>query len=191
MRRPTPIEVLTTLSFITLSAGLAITARGAQLAWNGNPSDLLGPGATITAASIAGIISSQSITTWKNQRNLDRDRSNFGMKQEIYGAIAQDLVNTFPSGSANGETRKIRATAAVWASPETIQGLSQWRAAKQRAIAEGQRTDPTTYELSPKSQEDMKTHLSQVVAAMRSDLFEGDSLRREDILKSIFDDSHS
>ncbi|MVT25622.1 hypothetical protein [Nesterenkonia alkaliphila] len=144
----------------------------------------------MVAAATAGVISAQSIKTWKQQRQLDRDKANFQMKQQVYGAIAQDLVNTFPSGSASGELRRIRANAAVWASTETIQELSQWQAAKQRAIAGGRRLNGNTYELSSTSQDEMKTHLGRVIIAMRSDLFDEDSLSRDEIIKSIFDDSH-
>lgn len=190
MTRLTPTGLLTTLSFVTLLAGAIILARGVCLTWDGESSDLLGPGATVVAAATAGVISAQSIKTWKQQRQLDRDKANFQMKQQVYGAIAQDLVNTFPSGSASGELRRIRANAAVWASTETIQELSQWQAAKQRAIAGGRRLNGNTYELSSTSQDEMKTHLGRVIIAMRSDLFDEDALSRDEIIKSIFDDSH-
>lgn len=189
--KPTSIGSLTGLGLITLAAGIIIIGRGTWLAWDGTSSALLGPGATVIASATAGIISAQSIKTWKHQRQLDRDKANFQVRQQVYTALAEDFINMFPSGSADPGMRQVRATAAVWASDSTIEELANWLKVKNQALSQSQRVTDKQYIMPQETQLKVKEQMEIVLRSMRTDLFGAEYISPGTITKSIFDDSHA
>ena len=186
-----PIAHLTMASAIVLAMGVTVFSLGVWQVFTAGRTMFLGPSASVIAAALAGLITAQSITTWKQQRQLDRDRANFGTQQNVYAGIAEDLVNTFTSGSASPQVRALRANAALWASPETVEELSAWQAAKAEAMTNGKQVRDDIFTLTEDSQRALKTQVANVVLAMRKDLLEGQTdLSAEDVEKSIFNDSH-
>ncbi|GFZ85186.1 hypothetical protein [Nesterenkonia alkaliphila] len=128
------LRVLTWISLLfALPLGVVLVCRGLQLAWDGTETDLLAPGATIVAASIAGAVSSQGVISWKEQRTRDRERSDRELaaklreqREEDYEAVIRHLQESF-LGSFTEHEATVRRRIAVWASADFMERYLYWR----------------------------------------------------------------
>lgn len=157
---------------------------------------LVVPGATLIVAGVTALVAQLGLSSWSEQRQRDREAKEYEHREAIYEAIAQFMVARFTrQGYDKAMDAKLRATAALWASPATVQSLAQWQqgltkvldAGKARAKAAGQ-PESNLVELNPEEELQTLKLLGLAIQSMREDLATetNETASVSVLLKSIF-----
>lgn len=185
------LRVLTWISLLfALPFGTVLVGRGLQIAWNGAETDLLVPGATIIAASVAGAVSSQGVISWKEQRKRDREKSDRELAAKLreqregdYEAVIRHLQESF-LGSFTEHEATVRRRIAVWASADFMKRYLYWRDNIKDLTGQGSVSVPVD------RRDEILGSLGQLCLAARKDLSIETRVTptAHDIARVLFDD---
>jgi hypothetical protein len=169
--------------------GTGVLILGLIMTWTtGWGAALVAPGAALLVAGIAGMVTTKSVITWTEQRERDAAAGQYRHREEVYGQILEHMVTSFAGGDPDmNREANLRALAALWGAPETVEALARWREEIRPIRARGG--------VVGNDREKIMARLNSVVIAMRADLSGDPTTAKhpaaEYILGSLFDDRPS
>lgn len=142
----------------------------------GWPSSVVGPGAGLIAAAVAGLVALRGVQTWRDKQAEHAAAATRENRSRVYEQILAHIIGSFAGGTPPDQEPAVRAMAASWASAGTLQALADWFRYASLSSGEGSN----------------KSHSFEVVyrvaAAMRLDIDPGTAVSKDDILRVIFND---
>lgn len=175
------------------SVGLALILGGAGFVGStGWGKDLFPPGATMIAVALTAYVAAKGVVTWSEQRRRDREAAEYKHREGVYEEIVVFMLAQFIGGNYDFvKDAGLRAKAALWASTETIQSLSDWQSMLSMIQRSRAKNPDGSTSLLPLEQKMIKALFGAAVLAMRNDLAPDDNERLKDvdtILDSMFND---
>lgn len=160
---------------------------------------LVGPACSILAGGIVSVVATFGIESWAEQRQRDREAKEYEHREQIYEAISQFMIARFTNSGYDMNTdAKFRITAALWASPETLNRLAAWQqglteimdASIKRALDTGVTHSGSSHSLTDPEKMKAMRLLGRAISAMREDLASTQSAEVSvpDLLRSIFNE---
>lgn len=175
-----------TLGLMMLLSGAAFVG---STGWG---KDLFAPGATLMTVALTGYIAASGVVTWAEQRRRDRESVEYKHREEVYEAIVVFMLAQFGVGNYDFVTDAgLRAKAALWASTETVEALSNWQRMLSVILTSRAPRPDGAMPLLPMEKSVLKAFFGATILAMRADLGPEYSGRLHDvdnILDSMFND---
>lgn len=184
---------VTRYCLIVGSVGLALVLGGACfIGSTGWGKDLFAPGATMITVALTAYVAAKGVVTWAEQRRRDREAAEYKHREGVYEEIVIFMLAQFIGGAYDPlKDAGLRAKAALWASPETIQSLSDWQSMLGTVQRSRAKNPNGSMSLLPLEQKMIKALFGAAVLAMRNDLAPDNRERLKDvdsILDSMFND---
>jgi hypothetical protein len=175
------------------SVGLALVVGGVCfVGGTGWGKDLFPPGATMMTVALTAYVATKGVVTWAEQRRRDRDAAEYKHREGVYEEIVVFMLAQFVGGNYDFvKDAGLRAKAALWASPEVIQSLSDWQSMLSTIQRTRAKNSDGSTSLLPLEQKMIKALFGAAVLAMRNDLAPDNTERLKDvdtILDSMFND---
>jgi len=142
----------------------------------GWPVSVVGPGAGLIAAALAGLVALRGVQTWRDKQAEHAAAATRENRSRVYEQVLAHIIRSFAGGPSLDQEPVVRAMAASWASPDTLHALADWfRYAKRNSGDNHNRSH--SFEV-----------VYRVAAAMRLDIDPGTDVSKDDILGMIFND---
>ena len=188
--------VVSNVSKICFSIGLLgflLIGLGSTMVWStGWGGSLLIPGATLITVSLTAYIATRGIVSWADQRERDRQASEYKHREEVYEGIATYMVARFLGQQTDIATDgRLRTIAALWGSPNTIAALGEWQSAIHTVLKNHGLESGGSVSMTPDEGKTIKAALGSALSSMRDDLASTsgqESVETGALLRSIFND---
>lgn len=171
--------------------GGLLIALGLLFVWNtGWGIELFVPGAALVTVALSAYVASGGVISWREQRQRDREASEYRHREEVYEELAAYMIARFLGQPTDMvKDGALRSSAALWGSEEVVEALKGWQSTLHTILENHGMGGGGVVSMTPDEQIAIKHALAKTLTAMRNDLGSTSgqvSLDPEVLLGSIF-----